>query len=398
MTDEYWKDSPFGEDSIFHPSWEEKQKEKRLASYEGVKITGFDIDVDYFRDKSNIFLSPSSKFNKPSYIVSFDSNSVTIAIKVIISLSKQPYEVKVAIDKKSAITASRSFNGSYQYEAKFNVNVYKSKARIDQYNSQEFIFTVKAVDNTTKDVSDLQTKKVRIDTNGMVMDINTHLSVFRIYSDGKIEENAPKITNSEVSKVAEYIYVDNNATEHKLGQFKIRTIKNIYGINYGGATVDLVDIRELKSYFSDSVHFSLSLNTERYFMNTLTLASLLGAMLECSFNDFVFNGFSNEKGESIGGSSSHKNGYNGDLRYLRKDRSSQRMDLRKADETGDPCGWEGLDEERQNQFNNALYKFGWKSMLSWKYNDNKLLNHCIHYKGHYNHLHVQGYRPNYEKI
>ncbi len=32
MADEYWKNSPFGERSIFHPSWDEKQKEARDKS------------------------------------------------------------------------------------------------------------------------------------------------------------------------------------------------------------------------------------------------------------------------------------------------------------------------------------------------------------------------------
>src|SRR5690554_6305133 len=32
MVDEFWKNSPFGEDSIFHPSWEEKQEEERLQN------------------------------------------------------------------------------------------------------------------------------------------------------------------------------------------------------------------------------------------------------------------------------------------------------------------------------------------------------------------------------
>ena len=52
----------------------------------------------------------------------------------------------------------------------------------------------------------------------------------------------------------------------------------------------------------------------------------------------------------------------------------------------------------RREFNDALYKFGWKSMLSWEYDEDKLLNHCKHYKGHYNHLHVQGYKPNYKKV
>ena len=56
-----------------------------------------------------------------------------------------------------------------------------------------------------------------------------------------------------------------------------------------------------------------------------------------------------------------------------------------------------MDETRQNKFNDELYGFGWKSMLSWKYGktgSKKLLNHSSHYANHHHHLHTQGYNPN----
>ena len=62
-------------------------------------------------------------------------------------------------------------------------------------------------------------------------------------------------------------------------------------------------------------------------MNDVTLAAFYGAMLDCGYDDFVFNGFSNEKGESVGGSKSHKNGFNGDIRYLRTDKKGGRTDI-----------------------------------------------------------------------
>lgn len=164
--------------------------------------------------------------------------------------------------------------------------------------------------------------------------------------------------------------------------------------------VYLVDMRKVDLEFQDgSIKYGISLNTERYYMNDVTLASLLGAMLDSGYEDFVFNGFSNEKGESIGGSRSHKNGVNGDLRYLRKDKSGKRVHLDIEAEEGDPCGWKGMDESRQNNFNDALYKYGWKSLLSWQYGpDNKLLNHSKHFANHHDHLHVQGYSPTLNKI
>ncbi|AZI33143.1 hypothetical protein [Kaistella carnis] len=107
-----------------------------------------------------------------------------------------------------------------------------------------------------------------------------------------------------------------------------------------------------------------------------------------------FNDFSIEKGESFEGIMSHKNGMNGDLRYLRKDKKGGSTNLFN---NGELTGWKGLDAERQNNFNDALYKFGWKSMLSQYYGDKKekLLNHATNDKdnNHNDHLHIQGFKP-----
>lgn len=70
-------------------------------------------------------------------------------------------------------------------------------------------------------------------------------------------------------------------------------------------------------------------------MNDVSIASLIGAMLDCGYEDFIFNGFSDEEGRS----ESHKNGMNGDLRYLRKDKTGKNVYLTLDSENGDPCGW-----------------------------------------------------------
>ena len=61
-----------------------------------------------------------------------------------------------------------------------------------------------------------------------------------------------------------------------------------------------------------------------------------------------------------------------------------------------------LDDFRQNQWNDALFKFGWKSMLGWTYNRNKKINYLHHLpkntKDHHHHLHLQGFAPNFKEI
>ncbi|WP_449399284.1 glycoside hydrolase family 19 protein [Chryseobacterium wanjuense] len=146
---------------------------------------------------------------------------------------------------------------------------------------------------------------------------------YHIQSTGEIQY---KFKN-EKRESAAYFYHDSAGNIHDLGKYKLVKVKE----NYGGVYKDklgkdteniyLIDVRNVKhTYKKDSVGFTMTINTVRYYMNDVTMAALFGALLECNYDDFVFNGFSNEKGESVGGSKSHKNGMNGDLRYLRTDK------------------------------------------------------------------------------
>lgn len=209
-----------------------------------------------------------------------------------------------------------------------------------------------------------------------------------------------KIRNKK-RQTSEYFYYDLNGKIHNLGKYKLNKICDNYGGTYkdriGGDNIYLIDIRKIKNYSKGDIKFKLSINTNRYYINDVALGALFGAMLDCSYTDFTFNRFSNEKGQSIGGSKSHKNGMHGDLRYLRKDKSGKGVHLDLSFEIGDPCGWKGMDETRQNKFNDALYKYGWKSMLSWQYNS-KTLHHSKHFENHNHHLHVQSFKPNLKEI
>lgn len=47
MDTEFWKSSPFGEESIFHPSWEERRRQERQVLLKTGKI------IDVFVTKGN---------------------------------------------------------------------------------------------------------------------------------------------------------------------------------------------------------------------------------------------------------------------------------------------------------------------------------------------------------
>ena len=167
MAEEYWKTSLFGADSYFAPGWDEKQRERRKTVYEGVKIVQMVAIPNYSLQGKNI-LFPTSPMVKPNNIISSDASSVTVAVTVTVKLSGKADSVKVALNKNSAITASKSISSDFQYIANFNIRVGKALAPIDPYNSQEFTFTATVIDIFTKNLSDTRSEKVKIDTKGTV--------------------------------------------------------------------------------------------------------------------------------------------------------------------------------------------------------------------------------------
>lgn len=239
-----------------------------------------------------------------------------------------------------------------------------------------------------------------------------------------IEKTAQELKNARVK--AKYIYHDSSNTEHDLGTYDLTVTKNTYS-NYGdvlgGDQIYLVNINNINNYSNtdSTVQFNLSMNTTRPYANDVTTAALLGAMIKTGYTDFTFNGGSNAKGESPSPSESHKNGMNLDMRYIRTDKSGKRVHLNKNDETGDPCGWKGLDVDRQNKFLKELKDFGWSDTRGWEYWDSKSttknkdgkivgddtatewattyanvtdkpkLKNIKHLAGHNDHIHLQGF-------
>ena len=221
------------------------------------------------------------------------------------------------------------------------------------------------------------------------------VSVYRIYKKGEIIN-----LYREEAKKGRYYYYDSSNKEHYLGKYNYKKITNNYFWNkkYGNTKkINLVDLKHVKNYSNGAVKFGITLDTTRPYVNEFTLASLLGAMLECGFEDFVCNGFSKKDGSSSP-SVSHLNGFHGDFKYLRLDKaiktgigSSLKINI-------EP---EELDFTRQNQFNDALKKFGWTNFLGWTYTlkgKKHKLNHIPkNTKDHNHHLHVEKYNHNFIK-
>lgn len=215
-------------------------------------------------------------------------------------------------------------------------------------------------------------------------------NTYRIYQDGTIERY---MSPEQKPDSARYIYVDKEGSEHDFGVFTAIEAGRWEKIGEPGVgKVFLVDISKLGSNSARKFGFEFS-GTSRKYMSMPALASLIGALMEVGFPDVVCTGFSLRDGSPGDESKSHINGQNGDFRFLRLDRSGGSLDLSEKPEL--------LDEHRQAELIDALYRFGWKQMLAWKYRLNgvdKLLARTAHYPRHHHHLHVGRYQPNVVEV
>lgn len=294
------------------------------------------------------------------------------------------------------------------------------------------------------DIVQITTGSTSTDENNTIQQQITRVKSsveYHIYHDGSIKYKLIDETGNGTEKTvlalkrarskAKYIFHDSLSNEHEIGTYNIIMTEDTYNNDLykdklGTDMIYLISINDnVSSYSSGDVKFTLEINTTRYYANDVTTASLLGAMLNTGYSDFNFNGGSNDEGLSTGGSTSHKNGMNLDMRYLRKDESGNGIHLNLNSETGDPCGWKGLDVERQNNFICELKRFGWGVIKGWKYWDSDsspntdpiwgewyvawrnehpgeterpILKHIEHLRNHHHHIHVQGYNPTLELI
>ncbi len=150
---------------------------------------------------------------------------------------------------------------------------------------------------------------------------------------------------------------------------------------------------------SRSFGFVSHTSDAKRFLSGEAVAVLIGALNEARISDLSLGQFSLYNGASPPPSKSHIGGKNGDLRLLRKDRSGGRVTV--FDQQ--------YDIERTSRLTAALYKFGYKDILSERNKDGKLASNTRHFSGyrkngkwisvrHHHHLHLQGFRPNIIEI
>jgi len=217
------------------------------------------------------------------------------------------------------------------------------------------------------------------------------LVTYRIHqSDGRIERVIPSGLSVAERKDARYVYVDVAGHEHDFGTFEgtEATWWEKKG-QVGTGTIYLMKVDPLTTSPARQFGFRFA-GTARRYLNQPALAALIGALMEVGYEDITSTGFSMRDG-SPGESVSHINGENGDFRYLRTDKTGGPLNLTNSVDVAI------FDEARQIQFDAALSKFGWRTLLSWPYRSNGAqhqLPGTIRYAGHDDHLHVGKFTPN----
>ncbi|MFT5252380.1 MAG: hypothetical protein ACI87N_001388 [Flavobacteriales bacterium] len=239
------------------------------------------------------------------------------------------------------------------------------------------------------------TKSKKLETNEKIIKVD--IITYRIFFNGSIEKHIPKVIAGGQENKYKYEYVNKKKIVIDLGTYKFIKVKAYQG--NAAEYVNLIDLETVPKYFKkNNYQYHFNIDSRRSFVNEMTLASFFGAMLEVNYLDISCNGFSHKDGSSAP-SRSHINGNNGDFKYLRLDKtlkcgSGTSLNISKSAVA--------LDYQRQNKWNDALYKFGWKGMLGWTYTVKKKTKHLHHIThkttNHQHHLHVQNYEPEFKEI
>jgi len=218
-----------------------------------------------------------------------------------------------------------------------------------------------------------------IDPNGMSVDN------YDIYSDG----NIVKYETDDKSNT--YTYIKEDGTKHVVGTYN----KNDNG---------LVQLGNIDDSNGSGANISVkSGNSDRMYASGDAVASLIGASANSGQEISVIS-ISKSDGSSPSPSTSHKDGKNMDTRYAGKNGSRDAIDYKDS-----KANFDKIDQTASASMNAGLKKFGWKDIRSSTLtisntatvggkevttSTNYSISGTTHLKNHYNHQHIQGYRPN----
>ena len=162
MDTEYWKSSPFGENSIFHPSWEEKEKERRRQKIEPAKITGIKIERGTLKEDS--YDGPRYDNLDPQKYLPDTMRYLFVKVSIIVTIYTSGYAstVFVAIDNDWK-QARQAYLKTGTFQKSFTVQIPSSKRK------GTFVISAKIADSLDSTPNDMKKYKVEIDDNGCLL-------------------------------------------------------------------------------------------------------------------------------------------------------------------------------------------------------------------------------------
>ena len=154
METNYWKSSPFGVESIFHPSWEEKERNDRNHLLSNVRI--LDVYISQAKPNYKEQYIPQDNLSPERYTpasIRLDFQTVYISVFVIVSGRAEAIYITVNNQCKRAI----------DHERTFEVKISKSSAK------ETIKVKVALTDFIGKEVFDEKEYLVTIDSGGNVL-------------------------------------------------------------------------------------------------------------------------------------------------------------------------------------------------------------------------------------
>ena len=195
-----------------------------------------------------------------------------------------------------------------------------------------------------------------------------------------------------------FFYHDSNGKQHNIGTFKKNNkgLINAPNINYNDGSGTIVKITSKKG------------NESEIYISSNALGSVIGASADSGESVFITR-VSNSDGSSPGKSKSHINGKNIDIRFVGK--NGARTPLNYNINSND---FNKIDMNGSTKLNTSLKKFGYnfigasiKTTIHSKRKNgfqtiismsSQEIPGTRHLNNHYDHLHLQGYRPTVRKI
>jgi RHS repeat-associated protein len=203
-----------------------------------------------------------------------------------------------------------------------------------------------------------------------------------------IQEDGSILRQKTDDNTDTFTYVQNDGTKHDLGTYA----KNDSGLI------------QTPSIDYDSGDVSVTVNTKegnegRQYISGTALASVIGASADSGEEIFIVS-VSESDGKSPAPSTSHTDGKNMDIRFAGLNGSRSAINYE-----GSKTEFDKIDQAASSSMNASLNKFGYKdiraSTLTVNSSENGTstsVNYSVpgtrHLKNHYDHEHLQGYRPN----